>query len=176
MDYSTPGFPVHHQLPELAQTHTHWVSDATNHLILCRPLLLPPSIFPSVRVFSSESVLCIRWPKYWSFSFSISPSNRLVLFHSVQLLSHVQLFATLWTTARQASLSITIFWSLLKLMSIESVCHLAISSSVIPFSSHLQSFPVSGSFQTSCFFASGGQSIGVAAWKSVLPMLLSNDK
>ena len=47
----------------------------SNHLILCRPLLLPPSIFPSIRVSSSESVLCIRWPKYWSFSFSISPSN-----------------------------------------------------------------------------------------------------
>ena len=47
----------------------------TNHLILCRPLLLPPSIFPSIRVFSKESVLCIKWPKYWSFSFNISPSN-----------------------------------------------------------------------------------------------------
>ena len=47
----------------------------SNHLVLCRPLLLPPSIFPSIRVFSNESVLCIRWPKYWSFSFSISPSN-----------------------------------------------------------------------------------------------------
>ena len=47
----------------------------SNHLILCRPLLLPPSIFPSIRVFSNESVLCIRWPKYWSFSFSMSPSN-----------------------------------------------------------------------------------------------------
>ena len=47
----------------------------SNHLILCRPLLLPPSIFPSIRVFSNESVLCIRWPKYWSFSFSLSPSN-----------------------------------------------------------------------------------------------------
>ena len=47
----------------------------SNHLILCRPLLLPPSIFPSIRVFSNESVLCISWPKYWSFSFSISPSN-----------------------------------------------------------------------------------------------------
>ena len=48
----------------------------SNHLILCRPLLLLPSIFPSIRVFSNESVLCIRWPKYWSFSFSISPSSR----------------------------------------------------------------------------------------------------
>ena len=47
----------------------------SNHLILCHPLLLPPSIFPSIRVFSNESALCIRWPKYWSFSFSISPSN-----------------------------------------------------------------------------------------------------
>ena len=48
----------------------------SNHLILCHPLLLPPSIFPSIRVFSNESVLCIRWPKYWSFSFSISPSDK----------------------------------------------------------------------------------------------------
>ena len=75
MDCSTPGLPVHHQLPEFTQTHVHWVSDAIHHLILCRPLLLLPSIFPSIRVFSSESTLCIRWPKYWSFSFSISPSN-----------------------------------------------------------------------------------------------------
>ena len=67
--------PVHHQLPELAQTHIHWVYDTINHLILCRPLLLLPSIFPSLRIFSSESVLHIRWPKHFSFSFSISPSN-----------------------------------------------------------------------------------------------------
>ena len=72
MDCSTPGFPVHHQLPELAQTHVHQVSDVIQPLILCRPLLLLPSIFPSIRVFSNESVLCIRWPKYWAFSFSIS--------------------------------------------------------------------------------------------------------
>ena len=75
MDCSRPGFPVHHQLPELALTHVHHIGDATQHLILCRPLLLP-SIFPSKRVFSKESVLCIRWPKYWSFIFSISPSNK----------------------------------------------------------------------------------------------------
>ena len=133
MDCSTSGFPVHHQLLELTQTHVHQVSDAiqpfhpdqsillfqfssvqslshvwlfvtlwtvarqaslsitnsqsllkhmaielvmpSNHLILCHPLLLPPSIFPSIRVFSNESVLRTRWPKYWSFSFSISPSN-----------------------------------------------------------------------------------------------------
>ena len=75
MSRSTPGLPVHHQLPEFTHTHAHWVGDAINQLILCHPLLLPPSIFPSIGVFSNESVLPIRWPKYWSFSFSISPSN-----------------------------------------------------------------------------------------------------
>ena len=75
MRCSTPGHPVHHQLPEFTQTHVHQVGDATNHLILCCPLLLPPSIFPSIRVFSNESVLHIRWPKYWSFTFNISPSS-----------------------------------------------------------------------------------------------------
>ena len=75
MDCSTPGLPVHHQLPEFIHTHVHGVGDVVNHLILCRPLLLLPSIFHSIRVFSNESVLPTRWPKYWSFSFSISPSN-----------------------------------------------------------------------------------------------------
>ena len=75
MDWSLPGLPVHHQLPEFTQTLSVGSVMASNHLILCRPLLRPPSIFPSIRVFSSESVLLIRWPKYWSFSFSISPSN-----------------------------------------------------------------------------------------------------
>ena len=75
MNRSTPGLPVHHQLPEFTQTHVRCVGEPSNHLILCRPLLLLPSIFPSIRVFSNESVLCIRWRKYWSFSFSISPSN-----------------------------------------------------------------------------------------------------
>ena len=75
MDCSMPGLPVHHQLPEFTQTHVHELVMPSNHLILCRPLLLPPSIFPGIRVFSNESVLPIRWPKYWSFSFSISPSN-----------------------------------------------------------------------------------------------------
>jgi len=109
----------------------------TNHLILCHPLLLLPSIFPSIRVFSNESVLCIRQPKYWSFSYSISPSNEysgLISFRmdwldllAIQetlksLLQHhsskasilwcsaffiVQLSVTPWTAARQASLSIT---------------------------------------------------------------------
>ena len=63
------------QLPEFTQTHVHCVGDAIHHLILCHSLLLPPSIFPSIRFFSNESVLRIRWAKYWSFSFNISPSN-----------------------------------------------------------------------------------------------------
>ena len=75
MDCSTPGFRVHHQLPELTQTHVHQVGDAIQTSLLCHTLLLPPSIFPSIRVFSDESVLQIRSPKYWSFSFSISSSN-----------------------------------------------------------------------------------------------------
>ena len=73
MNCSTPGLPVHHQLPELAQTISIELVIPSNHLILCRPLLLLPSIFPSIRVFSNELALCIRWPKYWSFI--ISPSN-----------------------------------------------------------------------------------------------------
>ena len=80
MECSTPGFPVHHQLPELL---VHRISDAIRPSHPCHPLLFPPSIFPSIRVFSNESVLCIRWSKYWSFSFSISPSNeysRLIFF------------------------------------------------------------------------------------------------
>ena len=73
MDCSTPGFPVHYQLLELAQTHVHRVGDAIQPSHPCLPLLLLPSIFPSIMVFSNESALHIRWTKYWSFSFSISP-------------------------------------------------------------------------------------------------------
>ena len=75
MNCSKPGLSVHHQLPESTQTHVHRVGDAIKHLILCHPLLLLSSIFPSIRVFSNESALCMRWSRYWSFSFSISPSN-----------------------------------------------------------------------------------------------------
>ena len=75
MDCSMPGLPVHHQLPELLKLMSIESVMPSNHLILCCPLLLPLSIFSSIRVFSNESVLCIRWPKYWSFSFSIGPSN-----------------------------------------------------------------------------------------------------
>ena len=75
MNCSMPGLPVHHQLQEFTQTHVHWVCDDINHLILCRPLLLLSSDFPSIRAFSDESALRMRWPKDWSFSFNISPSN-----------------------------------------------------------------------------------------------------
>ena len=76
MDCSTPGFPVLHHRQEFAQTHVHWVCDAIQQLThSLSALLLLPSIFPSMTVFYSESALCIRCPKYWSFSFSINPSN-----------------------------------------------------------------------------------------------------
>ena len=76
MDWSTLGLPVHHQLPELALTHVYWVGDAIQP---SHPLSSPSPLafyfFPIMRVFSNESIICIRWPKYWSFSFSISPCN-----------------------------------------------------------------------------------------------------
>ena len=72
MDCSMPGFPVHHKLLEFAQTHVHHVGMPSNCLILCHPLLFLPSIFPSIMIFSNETVLHIKWPKYWSFSFSLS--------------------------------------------------------------------------------------------------------
>ena len=75
MKRRTPGLPVHHQLLESTQIHVHWVGDDIQPSHLCHPLLLLPSIFPRIRIFSNESALCIRWPKYWSFSLSISPSN-----------------------------------------------------------------------------------------------------
>ena len=177
---------------------------ASNHLIFCCPLLLLPSIFSSIRVFSSESALHNRWSKYWSFSFRINPSNeylglsssRIDLFDllAVQrtLKSLLQCYSSkasiLWCSAffmaqlshqhitigktissvqslscvwlcDQASLSITKSQSLLKLMPIESVMPSNHLISVVPFSSCLQSFLVSGSFPISQFFASGGQSI-----------------
>ena len=126
----------------------------SNHLILCCPLLLLPSIFPSIRIFSNESVLRIRWPKYWSFSFSISPSNEysgLIQYVSPSIKCHC---------IRHGATEIPAFRN-----SQSSGKH-----KTWLFSSHLQSFPASGSFQMSQFLASGGQSIGVSASASVLPM------
>ena len=76
MNRSTPGLPVHHQLPEFTQTHVHRVSDAIQPSHPCCPLLLLPPIPPSIRVFSNESTLPMRWLKYWSFSYSIIPSKQ----------------------------------------------------------------------------------------------------
>ena len=73
MSRSTPGLPVYHQLLEFTQTHVHQSVMPSSHLILCRPLLLLLPIPPSIRVFSNESTLRMKWPKYWSFGFSISP-------------------------------------------------------------------------------------------------------
>ena len=75
MNSSTPGLPIHHQLPELLKLISIDLVMPFNHLILCCSLLLPPSISPTMRVFSNESAVRIRWPNYWSFSFNISPSN-----------------------------------------------------------------------------------------------------
>ena len=77
MNRSTPGLPVHHKLPEFTQTQVHESVKPSSHLILWHPLLLLPSIPPSIRVFSNESALRMRWPKYWSFSFSIIPSKEI---------------------------------------------------------------------------------------------------
>ena len=76
MNRSMPGLPVHHQLPEFTQTHVHRVSDAIQPSHPLSSLSPPTAIPPSIRVFSNESTLCMRWPKFWSFSFSISPSNK----------------------------------------------------------------------------------------------------
>ena len=108
MDCGMPGFPGHHQLPELAQTHVH----PTIHFILCCPLVLLPSVFPSIRVFSNESVLHIRWPKYWSFSFSTSPSNeysRLISFR-MDWLDLLTVQGTLKSLLQHHSSKASILW------------------------------------------------------------------
>ena len=77
MDCSTPGFPVHHQLPELLKLTFIELVMLSSHLILCHPLFLLPPIPPSIRIFSNESTLHMRWPNYWSYSFSIIPSKEI---------------------------------------------------------------------------------------------------
>ena len=112
MDCSMPCFPVHHLLLELAQTHVHQVGDVSNHFILCCPLLLLPSIFPSIRVISNESVPHVRWPKYWSFSFSISLSNeysRLISFR-INWLDLLAVQGTLKSLLQHHSSEASILW------------------------------------------------------------------
>ena len=112
MDCSMPGLSVHHQLLEFTQTHVDGVGDdiQLSHPLLS--LLLPSSIFPSIRVFSSESVLHITWPKYWSFSFSISPSNehpRLISF-TMDWLDLLAVQGTLKTLLQYHSSKASILW------------------------------------------------------------------
>ena len=148
-----------------------------NHLILCHPLLLLPSIFPSIRVFSNESALRIRWPKYWSFSFSISPSNEYSGLICFRTFSSVQFSRSVvsdsWgphesqharppcpspTPGVHSDSRPSSQW-----------CHPAISSSVVPLSYCPQSLAASESFPVSQLFAWGGQSTGVSALASFLP-------
>ena len=112
MDCSKPGFLVRHQLPKLTQTPDIEFVMPSNHLILCRPLLLLPSIFPSIRVFSNESALLIRWPKYWSFSFNISPSNEysgLISFR-MDWLDLLPVQGTLKSLLQHHSSKVSILW------------------------------------------------------------------
>ena len=112
---STSGFPVHHQLLEfisLFKLVSIELVMLSNHLILCRPLLLLPSIFPSIRVFGSESVLPIMWPNYWSFSFSISPSNEYsgLIFFRIDWLDLLAVQGTLKSLLQHHSSKVSIFW------------------------------------------------------------------
>ena len=109
MNYSTPGLPVHHQLPDPTQTHVHWVGDAIQPSNLLSSLLLLTS---SIRVFSNESALCIRWPKYWSFSFSIGPSSEysgLISFR-INWLDLLAVQGTLKSLLQHHSSKVPILW------------------------------------------------------------------
>ena len=224
MNHSTPGLPVHHQLPEFTQTHVHPVSDGHPAISSCHPLLPLPPIPPNIRVFSNESTLLIRWPKYWTFRFSIIPSKEipgLISFRMdwLDLLAvmvwnsdfesynmeentrreqkgwwgvlRVQLRLEIKRYVFTQSSSVTQSSDSLQPHRLQNAmlpcpspapeaysnscpstwwCHPKISSSVVPFSSHLQSFPASGCFPMSQLFASGGQSIRVSPSASVLPM------
>ena len=107
MNCSTPGLPVYHQLPESTQTHVHWVGDAIQP---SHPL---PSIFPSIRVFSKKSSLHTRWPKYWSFSFSITSSNEYsgLIFFSIDWLDLLAVQGTLKSLLQHHGLKASLLWN-----------------------------------------------------------------
>ena len=112
MNRSTPGLPVHHQLPEFTQTQVHQASDAIQP---SHPLLSPSPpapIPPSIRVFSNESTLCMRWPKYWSFSFSIIPSKEIpgLIFFRMDWLDHLAAQGTLKSLLQHHSSKASILW------------------------------------------------------------------
>ena len=112
MNCSTPGLPVHHQLLEHAQTHVHRVGDAIQPSHPLSSPSPPPSSFPSIRVFSNESALHIKWPKYWSFSFSISPSNEYpgLLFFRIDWLDLLAVQGTLKSLLQHHSSKASILW------------------------------------------------------------------
>ena len=112
MDCSTSGFPVHHQLLKLAHLMSIKLVMPPNHRILCHPLLLPPAIFPSIRVFSSESLLHIRWPKYWRFSFRISPSNEnsALIFYRIDWFDLLAVQGTLKSLLQHHNLKASVLW------------------------------------------------------------------
>ena len=155
MDCSTPGFPDHHQLLELAQTHVLQVGDPSNGLILCHPLLLLPSDFPSISILSNESVFCIRWTKYWSFS--ISASNEysglvsyrmdwldLLAFQGILkslLQHHISKASILWCSAFFKKIFFNFDWRLITLQYCSGFCHTLTwhpTSVLLPGKSHGQ--------------------------------------
>ena len=168
MNRSTPGLPVHHNSQSLLKLMSIELVMPSNHLILCLPLLLLPSIFPSIRVFSNESVLFISLfllsasrlrataSSISSVQFSHSVVSDTLRPHGLQ---HARLLCPSPTPEVYPNSCPFSRW-----------CHPTISSSVVPFSSRPQSSPVSGSFLMSLIFISGGQSIGVSASASVLLM------
>ena len=112
MDCSIPGFLVRHQIQTLLKLMSIELVVPSNYLILCHPLFLLPSIFPSIRVFSKESILHIRWPKYWSFSFSISSSNEYSGLMSFRMdwLNLLNVQRTLKSLLQHHSSKVSILW------------------------------------------------------------------
>ena len=110
MDCSTRGFPVHHQLRSLLRLMTIKLVMPSNHLILCCPLLLLPSVFPSIRFFSNESVLCIRWPKYWSFGISLCSEYSGLICFRIGLLDLLAVQGALKSLLQLPSSEASILW------------------------------------------------------------------
>ena len=170
MDCSTPGLPVHHQLPEFTQTHVHWVGDAI------QPSLSLSSPSPPTFNFSQHQghFLTVQFDEYLPVAYDQLTRSKKEMFSSVQSLSRVWLFATPWITAHQVSLSITNSWSSPKLKCIELVMpssHLILCRPLLllpPVPPSIRAFPMSQ------LFTSGGQSIGVSASASALPMNTQN--
>ena len=109
MDWSTPGFPVLYHLPEFAQTHVHWVGNALQSSL--SSLLLLPSVFPSIKVFSNESAPCISWPKYWIFSISLSNEYSGLISFRIDLFDLLAVQGTLKSLLQHQSSKVSILCS-----------------------------------------------------------------